>query len=167
MCSDRGFARISSMNVDIPRPTTPGDISSCEFDSHADTCCLGRNFVPLYFTEEVVDVTPFTDRYDALRDVPIAGGATHVQLPDGSEYILEVHQGLWFGDQLETSLLNRTSCGQMGFMSGITHATQSIVFLFMTPNYRCAFLWRWSVLSVLLLQECQPRMSSIHCLIFL
>ena len=167
MCSDRGFARISSMNVDIPRPTTPGDISSCEFDSHADTCCLGRNFVPLYFTEEVVDVTPFTDRYDALRDVPIAGGATHVQLPDGSEYILEVHQGLWFGDQLETSLLNRTSCGQMGFMSGITHATQSIVFLFMTLNCRCVFPWKWLAHFVHLLRECLLRKSSIPFLTYL
>ena len=29
-----------------------------------------------------------------------------MQLSDGSEYILEIHQGLWFGDQLESSLLN-------------------------------------------------------------
>ena len=106
MCSKRVSSNICSIKSDIPRSTTPGDMSTCEFDSHADTCCMGKNFAPLYFTEEVVDVTPFTDRYTALRDVPIAGGATHVQLSDGSEYILEIHQGLWFGDQLESSLLN-------------------------------------------------------------
>ena len=105
MCSDR-LAKISSIKSDIPRSTTPGDSSTCDFDSHADTCCMGRNFAPLYFTDEVVDVTPFTDRYTAMRDVPIASGATHIQLHDGTEYILEVHQGLWFGDQLESSLLN-------------------------------------------------------------
>ena len=37
----------------------------------------------LYFTDEVVDVTPFTNHYTALCDVPEAGGATHIQLGDG------------------------------------------------------------------------------------
>ena len=97
---------ISALNADLPRSSPPGVASTCEIDSHADTCCMGRNFVPLYFTDEVVDVTPFTDRYTALRDVPVAGGATHIQLGDGSEYILVVNQGLWFGEELEVSLLN-------------------------------------------------------------
>ena len=94
------------MKANFPKASLPGVASTCEIDSHADTCCMGRNFVPLYFTEEVVDVTPFTDRYTALRDVPVAGGATHIQLDDGSEYILVVHQGLWFGEELDVSLLN-------------------------------------------------------------
>ena len=58
----------------------------------------------LYFTDEVVDVIPFTNRYTALCDVTVAGGATHIQLGDGSEYILVVNQGLWFGEELEVSL---------------------------------------------------------------
>ena len=40
----------------------------------------------------------------ALCDVIVAGGATHIQLGDGSEYILVVNQGLWFGEELEVSL---------------------------------------------------------------
>ena len=39
-----------------------------------------------------------------LCDVPVAGGATYIQLGDGSEYILVVNQGLWFGEELEVSL---------------------------------------------------------------
>ena len=31
----------------------------CEFDTHADTCALGRNFVPLSYTGRVCDVTPY------------------------------------------------------------------------------------------------------------
>ena len=58
----------------------------------------------LYFTDEVVHVIPFTNRYTALCDVTVAGGATHFQLGDGSEYILVVNQGLWFGEELEVSL---------------------------------------------------------------
>jgi len=99
VCSERVTSNICSIKSDIPRYATPGDSSTCEFALHADTCCMGRNFAPLYFTEELVDVTAFTGRYSALWDVPIAGGATHVQLSDGSEYILEVHQSLWFGDR--------------------------------------------------------------------
>ena len=50
--------------------------------------------------------TRVTDCYTALQDLPVAGGATHIQLDDGSEYILVVHQGLWFGEELDVSLLN-------------------------------------------------------------
>ena len=45
----------------------------------------------LYFTDEVVDVIPLTNRYTALCDVPVAGSATHIQLGDGSEYTLVVN----------------------------------------------------------------------------
>ena len=55
---------------------------------------MGRNVAPRYFTKEVVDMTPFTDRFSVLQDVPIVGGATQVQLPDGAMNILDIHQGL-------------------------------------------------------------------------
>ena len=42
----------------------------------------------LYFTDEVVDVTPITDQYPAaLHDVPIAGGALHLSLDKGLGYL--------------------------------------------------------------------------------
>lgn len=59
-----------------------------------------------FLAGDVVDVTPFSDRYDAMCDVPICWGATYIQLPLGEEFILEIHQVLWFGNQLPASLLN-------------------------------------------------------------
>ena len=52
---------------------------------------MGRIFSLLYFTDEVVDVIPLTNRYTALCDVPVAGSATHIQLGDDSEYTLVVN----------------------------------------------------------------------------
>ena len=75
-------------------------------DSHADTCCLGSNWEILYLTDDVVNVTPFSGYYDVMCDVPICGGATYVQLSSGEEFVLEIHQALWFGNQLQVSLLN-------------------------------------------------------------
>jgi len=31
----------------------------CEMDSHADTCCLDMNFVPIYFMGKVCEMAPF------------------------------------------------------------------------------------------------------------
>ena len=48
-----------------------------ELDSHADTCALGSNFVPLHYTGRVCDVSPYnSNTYDPERDVPIVAGAT-------------------------------------------------------------------------------------------
>ena len=95
---------ISAFSANLPRSSPPGVAYTSEIDSHADMCCMGHNFVPLYSTNEVVDVTPVC--YTALHDVPEAGGATHIQLGDGSKYILVINQGPWFGEELEIPLLN-------------------------------------------------------------
>jgi hypothetical protein len=48
-----------------------------ELDSHAYTCALGSNFVPLHYTGRVCDVSPYnSNTYDPERDVPIVAGAT-------------------------------------------------------------------------------------------
>ena len=61
----------------------------------------------MYLTDDVADVTPFSDRYDAMCDVSICRGATYVQLPSRKEFVLEIHQALWFDNQLPpVSLLN-------------------------------------------------------------
>jgi hypothetical protein len=48
-----------------------------ELDSHADTCALGSNFVPLHLTGRVCDVSPYkSDAYDAEKHIPIVTAAT-------------------------------------------------------------------------------------------
>ena len=32
-----------------------------EMDYHADTCCLGKNFIPLYYTGKVCNVHAYSD----------------------------------------------------------------------------------------------------------
>ncbi len=80
----------------------------CELDSHADTCALGSNFVPLFFTGRACDVSPYNaDSYEPERDVPIICGATAWTCQEsGQTYILVVNEGLWFGDKLQHTLLN-------------------------------------------------------------
>jgi hypothetical protein len=82
-------------------------VSSNEMDTHANTCCLGKNFVPLYYTGEVCNVHAYSDELDAIKDVPIGAGATLWTNPkSGNHYILEFHQALMFTDSLAHSLIN-------------------------------------------------------------
>ena len=82
--------------------------SRCELDSHADTSALGSNFVPLSFTGRVCDVSPYNaEAYQAEQNIPIVSAATAYTDPfDGQVYILVIHEGLWFGDKLNHSLIN-------------------------------------------------------------
>ena len=78
-----------------------------ELDSHADTCALGSNFVPLHYTGRVCDVSPYSSTYDPERDVPIVTGATaYTDQASGQVYIIVINEGLWFGEKLTNSLIN-------------------------------------------------------------
>lgn len=77
-----------------------------EIDNHADTICFGRNFRPIYFTSQVCTVSPFLDSYDSKNDVPICTAVTAVDLDDGRTILLEAGQGLYFGKEMDRSLLN-------------------------------------------------------------
>jgi len=80
-----------------------------EIDTRADTCCLGNNFVPTYFTGESCDVTPFSNTYEAMRNIKICTACTaYDDRRTGETIILEFNQGLWFGDQIPASLINPT-----------------------------------------------------------
>jgi hypothetical protein len=87
--------------------TTVNMVSRSEIDNHADTCCFGSNFTPLYFTAQFCDVSPFTDSYEAMQNVEVCSAAMAWDHPEnGQTYILEYHQGLWFGGKLSHSLIN-------------------------------------------------------------
>ena len=97
------FANISSYSSNISTTTARN-----ELDSHADTCALGSNFVPLHYTGRVCDVSPYnSNTYHPERDVPIVTGATaYTDQATGQVYILVVNEGLWFGPKLTNSLIN-------------------------------------------------------------
>jgi len=87
----------------VPKPGTCGPI---EFDTHADTCVLGANFIPLAYHPMICNVTGFAGN-DRKEGIQVVDGATAWTCPtDGMTYILIINQGLWFGDTLNHSLIN-------------------------------------------------------------
>jgi hypothetical protein len=48
------------------------DLYQSELDSHADTCVAGANTKVTDYTNTKVSVSPFSDSYEAIKDVPIA-----------------------------------------------------------------------------------------------
>ena len=79
----------------------------CELDSHADTIVAGSNCILINYTGQVCDVSPYSDEYAPVSDVPIVKAATAWQSPHtGQTYILIFNEALWMGDSLDHSLIN-------------------------------------------------------------
>ena len=88
-----------------------------ELDSHADTVVLGSSFVVLHHTGKVSEVTPYTDEYDAITDVPVVRGATFwTDEHTNEEYILVFNEALWMGDTLTHSLINPNQLCAFGML---------------------------------------------------
>jgi len=79
-----------------------------ELDSHADTCALGSNFVPLHFTGRVCDVSPYNpNTYSPERNIPIVSAATaYTDQRTGQVFIIVINEALWFGNKMPNSLIN-------------------------------------------------------------
>ena len=105
--------------MDLSRLDTDGDREGyVELDTHADTCVAGKNFRMLEETGEVVNVTPFSDEYKAMKNVPITTvGTAYTSPTTGETVILVGHQHLYFGDRMDHSLWNpnqiRNHAGQV------------------------------------------------------
>ena len=75
-------------------------------DNHSDTHVFGRNFRVYFTTSKRFTVSTFLPEYSKQLDVPIATGATAVDLENGSLLILIFGQGMWFGYIMDKSLIN-------------------------------------------------------------
>ena len=76
-------------------------------DTHADTCVLGKNFIPLTYTDRICDVYPYSRDYDAVGAIPVVTGATaYTDQVTGETIIIVINEGLYFGDKLDHSLVN-------------------------------------------------------------
>ena len=68
-----------------------------ELDSHADTCCVGKNVLIVNETHRTVNVTPFLQSLGTVRRVPIVTAAIAYDDPrSGEVFILIIHQALHF-----------------------------------------------------------------------
>ena len=86
-----------------------------ELDTHADTNVLGSNCIVISYTTRECDVSPYTDSYQAIRNVPIVTGATAwTSTHSGDTYILVFHEALWMGDVLDHSLINPNQLRHFG-----------------------------------------------------
>jgi hypothetical protein len=104
------------------REPKAGTTAYNEADSNADTCCLGKNFIVLSFTNRTADVYPYDESYQPMTNVPIVSGATVVDLEDGSSFILILNESLYYGTKLDHSLINPNQLRHES-ISGIIHTT--------------------------------------------
>jgi Reverse transcriptase (RNA-dependent DNA polymerase) len=78
----------------------------CDFDSHADTCVVGKNFTVLERTGRVCDVSAFSDEFGRHANVEIVTAATLIQdEASGLASILVINEALSF-PQMDYTLLN-------------------------------------------------------------
>ena len=83
------------------------NIALNEMDSHADTCCLGKNFIPVYYNVRVCTVHAYSTTIAPIKDVHIGAEATvWTDQLNGAEYILEVYQAIMFTETLKHYILN-------------------------------------------------------------
>ena len=96
----------SSHNIQNMIPDEPV-FGHFELDSHANACVQGPNFIVLSFTGCECDVSPYSESYDALQDVPIVTGATAWTCQESGEtFILVFNEGLWMPSAMSNSLGN-------------------------------------------------------------
>ena len=68
---------------------------------------FGKNFVILSYTGRECDVAPYTETYDAIKNISIFSAATAwTSLESIETYILAFTEGLWMQDEMDHSLIN-------------------------------------------------------------
>jgi len=101
----------------VQNQTRAGFIARNEMDTHADTCCAGSNWSLMELTGEVCDVNPFLNSYDPVTEIPVARCCTvWTDQESSTEYLIVADQMLWFGTQLENSLINPNQLRAYGVM---------------------------------------------------
>ena len=84
-----------------------GTMATNECDTNADTCCLGKNFVILEFTQRAADVYAYIKDIAPIVGVTILSRATAWDDPvTGHAYILVSNEGLYYGNKMDHSLIN-------------------------------------------------------------
>ena len=83
-------------------------------DNNGDTHCLGANFYPISLSFDEGTVITFLNEYLEQSNILIFTGITTLTLYYGGGVILECVQGIWFGNRMETSLVNPNQCQKFG-----------------------------------------------------
>ena len=135
----------------INDPSEANVTGQCELDNHADTCCLGQNFIPLYYTGKVCDIAPFLNELPNQQDVPICMGATAFDDGNGTTTILIINEVLWFGEHMKHSLINPNQVRAHGISlcnnpmdpyQSLGLTTQDVFIPFFMSGTTCSFTTR-------------------------
>ena len=73
----------------------------------ADTSCASANWHMLEYTGHTCNVYTYSDQYDAIKGIPVATCATVVSGDNGLDFLLISCEKLFFGKDMEHSLLNQ------------------------------------------------------------
>ena len=85
----------------------PGTVANNECDTNADCGVAGKNMIPLEYTTRSADVTGFSNDLGIMKDIPIVTAATaYTCTTTGKVFILVFHEFLWYGGQMDHSLIN-------------------------------------------------------------
>ena len=76
-----------------------------ELDSHADTIVAGKNCIVTKYTTKTCEVSPYSDAYESVKNVPVVQAATGYTSITGKEYILIFNEALYI-PSLDHSLVN-------------------------------------------------------------
>jgi len=80
--------------------------ANCELDLHADTSVAGSNCVIPEYTEQVVNVSAFSEQLETMNNIPIVTAATAFDDPStGQTKILIIGQAIYMGDKVQHTLL--------------------------------------------------------------
>lgn len=93
---------------------TVNEHARCELDTRADTICAGINFRLLSLTGQTCEVKGFHQAFEALRDIPVAQVASAVTINGGKTVVLIINEALYFGNQLDHSLINPNQIRSFG-----------------------------------------------------
>ena len=95
--------------MDLNQGTDDEEIGTSQLDSHADTTAAGSNMRLIDRIEDIqnfVDVAPYSDEYEPIKDIPIGRAATAWTDPEtGTVWIIVFQEVLYFGDKLTNSLI--------------------------------------------------------------
>jgi hypothetical protein len=80
--------------------------STCELDSQADTCVAGPNCILLEYTDQVVNISAYSEQLETMENIPIDTTATALDDPKtGITTILVIGQALYMGDKVKSTFL--------------------------------------------------------------
>jgi hypothetical protein len=80
--------------------------STCELDSHANTCVAGPNCKVIEYTGYTVNITGYSKKQGIMENVPIVKAATAYDNPVTRDtIILVLGQALYMGYHIERMLL--------------------------------------------------------------